>query len=209
MPNVLQVDDLIEVKFYGKSEGQFSINVRHYRVTVAPLLGPTDATVAEHMSDAFGPRMAAVMCERAEFLGCSAQIIKPVRRPMQVSASGAAVGTVAGEQLPRQIAGLIKIETNVATRRGRGRFYAPFPGESSNEPDATPNGTYTTNLQLLANSLAVNRTVGLVGFEATLIPVIYARDIDNTTPVQAAVGRSFWATQRRRSDAGGGDKFPF
>jgi len=205
----LEVTDVVELKFYARSEGQYSQNVRHYRVTTLTGTSATDQEAASDFAGMFPGALRACMCEDASYLGLSTQIIKNTRRPRILDVTGAAVGTFAGEQLPRQVAGLIRLGSEVASRSGRGRMYVPFPPETANQPNGVPSGAYRALLGDLAALLKTTVVVNGAAGTATLQPILYNRVTNGRIAITVAVDASVWATQRRRSDVRGGDAPPF
>lgn len=58
------------------------------------------------------------------------------------------VGTAAGDPLPMQTQGLVRLQTStvIAGRRVRGRLFVPGPPEAENTSAGVPSGSYTTAL---------------------------------------------------------------
>lgn len=209
MPFTVAANDRLEVKFYCKSEGQFSVNTVHYRVDTVAGTSVTDAAVATKMSQYFNGRIMDVLSDGASFMGVTAQIIKPTRRPKILDTTGAGTGQFSGDQLPRQVCGLIKKQTALADRHGRGRFYVPFPPETANQPNGVPSAAYLSLLDDLATLLDDTIIVGSGGNTADLKPVVYDRKLNIAVDITLCSPASYWATQRRRSDVRGGDRPPF
>jgi hypothetical protein len=207
MPFVLQVNDVCEWKWYGHSQGQYSINVRHYRVTAITGDSQSDGNLLSALVTKFAGAIRACMSEHSTHVAMSLQIIRNIRRPMVIDYTGAGVGTFAGESLPRQVAGLIKLTSEEATRHGRGRTYVPFPSEGANDVNGFPTGAYVDALHNLALLMDDSVSVGDVD-TITAYPVIYNRSTHGVTTITTATERQEWATQRRRSDIRGGDKPP-
>ena len=65
------------------------------------------------------------------------------------------VGTNAGEILPYQTQGLVRLATSsvISGRRVRGRLFIPTPGEADNTAAGAPNATYVTDVTTAAATL--------------------------------------------------------
>lgn len=205
----LVVNDIVECKVYCQSAGQISQNIFHYRVANLTGDGATDQDAADKVDTNFAGPYKALLCNFAEYLGSSAQIIKPTRRPACFSNTSADSGTAGEEQIPRQVAGLIQLQTATASKHGRGRKFIPFPSEDDNEEDGKPSVGYVANLTALAIQLLTPMEVVGGGETATLQPVLYDRDAGTTLALIKYRVRSVWATQRRRGDTRHADLSPF
>lgn len=205
----LAVNNLLELKFYCHQRGQYTINTRHYRVTGIVGTGETDVNAGIKLNTELAGAFIACVGADAQFLGVSIQLVKPIRRPKTVLTTSAGDGGLEGEPLPRQVAGLIKVTTDEASRHGRGRMYVPFPTEAVNTATGVPSGAYVDALNNLALKLDDIITVGGGGNTATLQPVLWNRATDARIQVTGAAAAAVWATQRRRADIRGGDRPPF
>lgn len=88
-------------------------------------------------------------------------------------------GTEAGDPLPRQTQGLLRMGTStvISGRRVRGRLFIPSPGESQNTSGSGPVAAYMTDVTTAGGGLLVAGTT-------TSMPVIWHR------PVAGAGGAS-------------------
>jgi len=206
---VIALNDVVEAKLYCQSQGQISQNVYHYKATAFVGTGGTDVQFVEVFSNAFSGALKDLLCQAAEFLGASVQVIKPTRRPAVFYSTDSGVGTVAGDVCPRQVAGLIKTLSAIAGKHGRGRKYIPFPSEASNSAFGIPENAYMSLLDDFASLIPQVRSCGGGGNTTSLTPVLLDRETDATTVISSAVPRQVWATQRRRSDVRHGDLSPF
>lgn len=205
----LSVNDKLEMKIYCRNEGQVSVNTRHYKVSALTGTGKTDADAAAEFSNQVAAAMRDCLAVGGTFLGISGQILRPIRRVKVVVTVDNGAGTFAGETLPRQVAGLIRLGSETASRHGRGRVYVPFPSEGANSVTGFPTGAYLTVLDVLRDKVTQNITVGAGANTVTLVPVLYHRPTGDTVQVTNGVSAQVWATQRRRSDIRGGDRSPF
>lgn len=205
----LEVNQVLEVRLYAHSAGQYSVNTRHYRVTAVAGAGETDGNAAVRVETELAAAFKACLNENAEYLGLSLQIIRTIRRPKSIVSAGSGPGLIEGDILPRQVAGLITLTTDTASRSGRGRMYVPFAPESRNLATGVPNPEYLGELDALAIKLDNILVVGAGADTATIQPVLYNRTTHAVIPVTGIRVASHWATQRRRSDIRGGDRPPF
>jgi len=208
-PVIISVNDIVEAKIYCHSQGQFSINTVHYKCTAIAGGGSTDDIFAGELAELFAPRIKACLSEQAEYVGLTAQIIRPTRRPKVLNTVDVGDGLVTGDILPRQVAGLISKKTSTASRSGRGRMYVPFPAESTNTEDGFPVAGYKTNLELLATVFLTTVVSADGGNTSTMVPVLYNRNSHATLILTGATVQNVWGTCRRRADVRGADRFPF
>lgn len=209
MATPVESGDLVEVKIYAHSEGQYSINTLHYAVTGVMGSTVTDAAFALSFETAVAPLLKDCMSAGAEYIGISAQIIRPVRRPAVAVNVLQGIGSVVGDVLPRQVAGLLRKKTSIASRHGRGRVYVPFPSEASNTAAGYPLLAYITALSALGAELDDVRVVNVAADSATFTPVVFNRTALTGISITEMQAASTWATVRRRADNRGADRAPF
>ena len=207
---MLSAGDVLEMRIVAAYGVQASINVRHYRV--AQVTGVTltvdDASLALALH--IGPTFKAALAQTATYRGVGVREILPgPPGPEDVDTTGTGAGIRLGEPLPTQVSGLISLKTNLTTRRGRGRFYMPFPSEGDNDTPGVPSSSYLVALNNLATQLKANVTVDNGTNEATLIPVVYSRVENTTNDIVGSVQRPTWATQRSRGGFGRPNSPPF
>lgn len=97
--------------------------------------------------------------------------------------------------LPADVAIVTSLRTDLANRRGRGRFYLPQP--AINQLDGS-NGRMTAACQTAVLN-ALETAWG--GFVATGVPVVYSRASRNTNPVVRFDVGDLFDTQRGRENA--------
>ena len=136
----LQDADVLEVKLYTSMGNQVSINTRHY---VCKGLNPDQTAVdaAVDLTTKLAGPMKAVISDLATYRGLSIQRLLPA--PITVAHwtdDGKANGTLSGDPLPPQTAGLISLRTHLAGKSRRGRQYTPFPTEDASDPEGRPTG---------------------------------------------------------------------
>lgn len=207
---VIPVNSIVEIRVYCRFGTQFSINVRHYRTNAIAGTGGTDIQAAAAFESALNGDYKTILPTTAEWWGVSAQIIRPLPPLVpQFNSVNRGAGVVAGDPLPPATAGLITLRTAVATRKGRGRIYLPFPGEADNAVTGSPGGAYIIAADTIATTYIATRVIGAGGNTSTLVSVIYNRATGATIDVTAFQTRTAWAQQRRRSLLRRGDVAPF
>lgn len=210
MATVLAVNDIWRVRIACYTPDQASVNVLHYKVIGTAGAGATDQDLADRVNTLAAPLYKAVLSVSATYRGTSAQRIFP--GPLTAAAfsvGSAGIGTVAGEPLPTQCAGIISLHTSLAGRRQRGRIYLPFPGEDSSTNPGVPTGAYVTAAQTLANALFTTIVAGVGGNTSNLDPVIFHRSTNTADVITRKEAKTAWATQRRRGYYGQKNLPPF
>lgn len=209
-PN-LTVGDIIQVKSVCFSVDQLGLNIFHYIVTAVIGTPKLSDVVASLEGGPLGPtpfstNMKALLCSAASFRGYAVRVLYPTMSVEFLDTSGVGNGTVAGDLLPRQVAGLISKRAAVPGRRMGGRFYVPFPGEADNTAASVPSSDYVDRLGALRITLSSSLVKGsdifadpVIGLK-TVVAGISA--IRATRSIGSWVERSLWATQRRRGSYG-------
>lgn len=109
----------------------------------------------------------------------------------RVTATVSLAGSITGNQLPYQVAVVISLQTDTATRHGRGRLYLPAPDVSM----CTNGGLSSTCLTNLdAGFTALFDSLNTDG----LTPVVRNRTAHSSTTITSARVGSVFDTQRRR-----------
>lgn len=200
----MEIGDLLEVKIFCRRVTQAGINIRHYNVIAKGGAGVSSTDIAAFLDPIFAPLYKAVLTAEGRYEGVTCQRIRPVPPLVEgISASASGFGTVTGDTLPKQTAGVISLVTEFAGRRYRGRVYVPFPGETDSDSTGAPVAAYVTRLQAIANAFLPIRVI-TVGINSNQIQsVVFSRVPPETrTPVVGAVAVNIFGTQRRRGDYG-------
>lgn len=207
----MAVGDLFEVKVYCRLTEQLGLNVSHWRITSISGSTPTDNVIADAISTALGPTLRGCLSSQAAYAGLTLQYLAPgAPRPEITSISEAGAGTVTGDALPRQVAGLLTLRTALTGRANRGRKYIPFPAEEDNNSDARPTATYLVQLAAHGAVYAADVLAGTPPVSAILHCHVYQKALGIAQAVTTVVTRTDWATQRRRSAINPTDAFgPF
>jgi hypothetical protein len=209
------INDIVECKhFCWRADiSTVGINVLHARVTSLSGGGATETETADAFATTFGPLYATLLTSAAEYRGCTVRAVYPTPGIAFPSTVAETTGTITGEPLPPAVAGLISLRTLTPGRRGRGRVYPPFAGESSSGPTSRPVTAYLTELDDYGDQLLLGLTV--VGAGGTTVHewVVYHRTWPSTggpasSPITGYVTRENWATIRKRSTIGRPDQPP-
>lgn len=208
MANLL-LNDVVKVTFFNKQGSQVSQNVVHFIVD-AVTGTPTEQGVADDLSTVWSSLYADLMTDKAEYRGLRLQRVGLMPTQGVLTTSGVGAGTLAGDALPPQTAGLIRKLTDTVGRTGRGRFYIPFPAEASSDANGRPNVSYQTSMAAFVTKLTTTTTYGPFGNNADLTPCLFkiTLGIGTVKRITSAVRRADWATQRRRGFLNRGDVSP-
>jgi len=201
---LLAPNDLVEVVLYTRAQGQNGLMVMHYKVR-SIIDDPDIRDVPDFMDGYYHAEVKALLNVNAQYVGATAQVLDPVKSDKQAATGNTGDGTVAGDLLSSQTAGVITLRTGFAGRSQRGRKYVPFPGEADNTALGVPSVGYRTRMEALAIKIIAPVTVAGANGDALLDPVIYSREYDVKTLITEYIIRQFWGTQRRRSQINAGD----
>lgn len=208
MANTFALNDLVEVVVYCSASDQVSANVLHYRVSAVTGTSSQDTTFATALDTNISGQLKSIIANSARYEGLRVQIIKPTRRPAVTNKTGAGAGTGGADVLPTAVAGVLSKRTNVASRTKRGRFYVPFQPETANDANGQIAAGQITLLNGLGSILDDAVTLGLLGNQATLTPVVYSRKDSTTEDITEFKLNGRWGVQRRRSGQKGSDVLP-
>lgn len=204
MATNLAVNDVYVMRNACRTATQVGINVTHWLVTLVGATPATDADFADFADNLLAPKYKNAMPATASFWGTQVSRIQPAPPTFPVSLSARnGPGLFAGDLLPEQVSGIGTYLTASAGRGFRGRSYVPFPGKNAvNSPADQPTAAYVAILDQIIQELATPFGVVAGPRTATLVPVIFHRKTSTYTLVQGHLTRPYWATQRRRGDAG-------
>jgi len=209
MAHVLSLGDIVEFSPVCLTLNQYTFNVFHFVVTSVTGTTVTDQDVGADLDNLVAPFYKSLLPTNCSYYGSKVQTIKPVRYDPTYRSTNRGAGTIAGDCLPTQVAGLTNLKTGVASRRTRGRFYMPATAEDDSTAVAQPSAGYVTALQNLNNALFsyTGTTVGAANVFASWI--VYSRTGLSYLPVTSYTVRTNWATQRKRSQIKHADSAPF
>lgn len=210
MPVTLALNDILEVKVACNNTNQLGLNVLHYRIAAVTGGAVTDADMALAMDVKFAPIYKSLMGNTASYFGVRVQVISTNPKPVaQVSTTLTGAGGIAGGVLPGQVCAIIKKITAIAGRRGRGRYYIPFPPVPADDTTLNkPTAAYLLLLQAAATALddPITATFGADDAIATL--QVRNAASGTVTAVDQLQASPIWATQRRRGNYGQPNVYP-
>jgi hypothetical protein len=198
MAEPLATGSICEVRIYTRYLEQTCLNVLHYRLTTATVAdyGPAMEGLRDSMiiAGSIVDRLAAVMSPDAEVYRVDAQPVSAVRLRSR-SANPSTSGTLAGVNLPPNVALVLTKNTDVAARWGQGSMHIPgITVAASAGGVATP--AALAAMGLLGTEVRAVRAVGLSVFEPVLWnSVIPAR----ATRINQTVAQTTSRVMRRRT----------
>lgn len=206
------IGDVYETRVITSCQGQIGINVRQYLVDDIVLPGDAEPVdLAESISVNIQSTYRALMTAQALFHGVSVQRIHPA--PVQAvyySDNLGIAGTVTGDALPTQIAGLLQLRAPMPGRTGYLRSFHPFPAEADSDVDGLPTAGYITRLNAMGDlylSLTTPAAAGRAGFTLKGCRMSFLTGLPVTLNFRKAM--SGWSNQRRRSFYGKKNDLPF
>lgn len=169
--------------------------------------GPTSSADAQAKMDTFFTTIAAGPLDRIREGIPSTGNIDQIRLYWYAQASpatalyitDATTGPIAGTgtaTLPLQTSVVVSLRTTTNARSGRGRMYLPSAGRALTNHELTQ-----TQVDNIANNLALILTAGGAVAGATGRAIVNSQVIGNPTPVNRVVVDSRTDVQRRRADS--------
>lgn len=199
----MAVGDILQSRIETSFGTQSSQNIRHWRVSAEVAPAATHAQIAANLDTSIAPLYKAVLSTSATYRGVAVRRIFPLPPTIEAIANAnLGAGTIAGDPLPKQTAGVVTFRTALAGRKFRGRFYAAFPAESDNNASTLPSNAYVAGLALLGGVFTLSRTIPNGAGSTTIDPVIWHRRTSTFDVITNIVARTIWGTQRRRGDYG-------
>lgn len=214
MAQILQPNDVIQLRCWSKVNNQTAVNTFHYRVLSVTTGLPTDQEFLNLWCTSNVALYKAILCSKATYEGSTAQIISAPLGLLRLNQVGTGVGTGGAELMPTQTCGLTQWGTNFGGRRYRGRTYWPFPFEEGNGSTGFPNAGYLIGLDAFTAPFVTTTTWGMSSGSAIIIPVIRhitKPPVSPITPTQITSKHDSpqWATQRKRGAFGRPNVSPF
>jgi hypothetical protein len=189
--------------------GQYSHNVLNFRIGTVVGGTVTDQDFAVEMEAMLAPLYKNILATNCEWYGLKAQIISPTRFDAVFSFASRGAGTLAGDCLPTQTAGVMALRTGFAARARMGRVYFPATSEAQNQAAAVPGAAYTAGMSAIGAALLAGGTVTVGASTVDWIWVVRSRELGLTTAITQYLVRTNWGTIRRRSHIGPADAVPF
>jgi len=195
----LVVGETYRVAFVCQNGPQYSQNVRNFRVSFIANGPATELGLANAISAGIAGSYRDILATTCFYQGLKMQKVQPILGMPAISVVGAGGGTVLGDALPPQVAGLLRYTSNTPGRRGRGRVFLPFMGESFNGPSGLPTAPAITAMDALGEKMNGTETF-VIG--ASTVDIEYGRPHSLSgvwIPWLITEPAPGWATQRRRS----------
>jgi len=197
----LAVGDLIQVSIECQGPLDGSLNIRHYRVDSVAGAGPTPAEAALGFFDALRVAYAPLMATTTTFRQVAVQQILPLPRKRIGYANQVPVtGTGGAQLLPKQVCGMVLLETPLSGNANTGKVFVPYPSEDDNDATGVPNAAYDLLLVDLGILMSGQLTVGPATGNATCTPVVFHRESLTASAITGYSIGSKWHTQRRRQN---------
>lgn len=207
MPQPIGVADVVKVRVGTYADAQAGYNVRYFVCLAIAGTGATDADAANDLDALMSTVYPAILSSSASYYGVGVQLVTAHGQPLfieQSAISGPTPGLMDAQMLPKQVAGVVKLITDLTGRSNRGRFYSMFPGVDGDTGAGKPTAAYLTDLDAVAIAWTGAATVGVGGNTSTLVPCVVHRPPSTIAP-EPIIGysvRNIWGTQRRRGDFG-------
>jgi len=169
--------DLLWCEFWCQHLGQFSLNVRVYRITNA-ILSPEipSTTFVSLLSSRARILFRAVLPSQGSYYGVR---IRPFPLNAETPEYKVQVtsGVWAGKGLPGQVAMLIRSTTGLFGRKNKGRNYIPFIPPAALDELNKPTAAYNDSSAALVQFLGVGGTIG-TGVNGAALQAVTRRFFD-------------------------------
>jgi len=205
----ITVLDLIEVRMFTSIGSQLAINVRQFTVFSILTTPPTYEAATQAIEAKLAAAYKQILSANATWRGVGVRKLLPAPKSLEIlNNDSAGAGGAAGDCLPKQACGLLKLGTATAGPGGRGRAYLAFPSELHNGVDGKPNAAYATAAVDLIAALTTNTQFDAAGEKFNLQPLLVKKPGLSSKEITFATLRTKWATQKRRGDYGRVNEFP-
>lgn len=209
MADILAVGDILEVRTVCRLSNQFGINVRHLKATTVPGAATDFNIVALALAATLAPLFKAALASQAEFYGLGVRRLSPNPSLETTTYQGAGPGSVIGDPMSSQTAGVISLKTGLPGRAFRGRMYIPYPAKVDSDSTGRPLLAYRNALSGIANKYVASSTWTNGGTTFTTVGVLWHKRTKTATNLSSDRVREDWGTQRRRSQINRPDRAPF
>lgn len=207
----MPLNDILQVRILCVEGAQIAFNVQHAQITTVTPPEPTYQEIATFVNGLLAAPYKSVMTSASQYRGIGVQRLFPLPLSLEsVEVGSAGNGSVVGDAMPPQVAGLISLRTDFGGRAFRGRLYVPFPGEADNAATGVPTAGYLTGINAIGLFFPTAHVVpGGGGGNLTIRFGVYHRALHTITPIMERRLSPNWATQRRRSTLGRPNAPPF
>lgn len=192
-----------------QNQNQFSANVFNFRCDAVTGISVSHTVVMDQIDGVLAPLYKAILPTGSRYHGATFQLLSPDRLDRQYTIANAGAGTLLGDALPTQVAGVLNLKTGIASRFAQGRLYFPPCGEGDNTLTATPSAAYKAGINAIGAALTGGLTIASGGDSCDVTWCIFSRESNILTPVTTVTPRPNWGTQRRRSSITRPDVAPF
>jgi len=193
--------DVLRVRYVSFSVDQVAINTLHYTVISTTGAGATLQEIASAFMADVNVAYKGTQTPNSTFRGTGVRNMTPPRTLEFTSIAGTGVGTVAANELPRQVTALFNFRTFLAGKKERGRIYLPFVPATFADGAGNSTAAATTAYTALLTAMLISRNVVGAGGNTLLNQCI--RHADGTmSVVQTHTYTGRFATQRRRGNYG-------
>lgn len=203
MAITLAPGDRLQFRIWCSDNEQASVNTVYYRVDSVTGASETDVAAAVFFDTQVAAAMKALLTTGVMYDGVQCRVAN--RLPLPVAQSGtvnAGVGTAGAPGLPRQSAGLLKFETDLAGPGARGRLYLPFPCAPDNETLGKPTAGYITRATALGTQLDNFTVIGSGPDTANVTWCVYSKVHARMQKITSFGVDLAWATMKKRGSFG-------
>lgn len=205
----LTTNDIIEVVFVTKTdESQFTQNVRHWIVSNHAGDGIELSVALSSLSTLMAPLYKDIIIDTHAYVGAKGRKVRVTASQFKTTLAGAGFGGVAGDPLPSQVAGTVKLVPLEGPPHVFGRMYLPPAFENANDASGRPTAAYSALVENLMDEMLDVQTFTDGGDSVTLTPVIWRRGTSQFWQIEEFQFRQWWATRKSRSEINKGDGSP-
>jgi hypothetical protein len=206
----LAIDDHLEIDIYCTMDQQVAQTKRYLNVNSVGGVATLENQIAA-LTSVISGGYESLLSDQASFYGIRVRDITGPTPSYWVTHESTVSGMIAGDPLPKQTCGLLRLFAEDGTRRDQNRIYVPFPGGDANtSPSGRPSAAYIADLDLLAliftGLIAINDGAG--NSSSLDFGILKSGPARIESYVAHVPGRQ-WATQRRRGDYGAFNSLPF
>lgn len=193
----MPVGDIFEWQLLGIMEGQRTRNIFHYRTVAEAGTGATLQAMGGALYTNIGTLLRLFMSSNYFTEGFRITRIRPTLGVPYEDSDESDAGAVAGDSLPTFVAAIITIHTALGGRKRRGRKYIGGVPEANADQSGLTAAALVV-LQNAADEFNDAITVGTLGNETQIEPVLYSRSDNTFNLITGATARSKLGTMRSR-----------
>lgn len=202
--------DFLEARFACFVGSQVALNVRHYVAQNSAGTSQTLTEGADKLSDTFHSDYKAMMSSDAEFRGVGLRRLNPNATIEFAHTGDNGPGLVGTKLVPKQVCGIITLQTLTPGQAGRGRLYMPFIGSDDMSGEGRPTAAYLGSLNTIGDDFKDTILVSDGGANSVeLKPVLRIGSTFTGRDIIDIKSRTVFGTQRRRGDYGATNLLPF